>query len=184
MTVKDILKKSATLSGREDVVEYLSSNTVATEETNYAVNAMLRLLNMVISELCASFVPMVTIEEIDTTDTIKYENLKKTAIEIVRVFDQSGNEIPFKVYYDHAKTQSICTKVEYKFHPQTYAINDEIDYSEKDISETLLAIGLSAEFALSEGDFDRACSLHERYVEGVRAILRPKNTKIKARSWA
>ena len=25
MTVKDILKKSATLSGREDVVEYLSS---------------------------------------------------------------------------------------------------------------------------------------------------------------
>jgi hypothetical protein len=138
---------------------------------------------MVISELSASFIPMVT-EEIHITDgTLKISALRKKAIEILKTYDRNGNEVAFNVEYTQIKVLAPIEKVLYRFHPDTYALNDKIDYQEKDIPESVLAYGLAAEFALSEGDFDRACSLHDRYVEGVHAICKPKNSKIKQRSW-
>lgn len=184
MTVKEIIKKSATLSGREDIADCLSKDdAVSTEETFSAIDVMVRLLNMVISELSASFIPMITIESVSAKATLKLDSLDKKVIEILKAYDQNGNEVAFTTGYDHIKVSSPIAKIEYRFHPDTYALNDEIDYKERDIPEAVIAYGLAAEFALSEGDFDRACSLHDRYVEGVHAICKPKNSTIKARSW-
>ncbi|MBQ8426576.1 MAG: hypothetical protein IJX16_02315 [Clostridia bacterium] len=183
MTVKEILQQAATLSGRDDVVKYLNSSGSATEDTILAVNVMVRLINMVVSELSASFIPLIVEEKINATEKIKYTSLSKNAIEIIKVYDQAGKEIPFSVYYDHVKISSPCSSIKYKYAHSTYGLEDTLDYTEKDIPSAVLAYGLSAEFALSEGDFDRACSLHDRYVEGVHAICKPKNHKTKARVW-
>ncbi len=184
MTVKEIIKKTATLSGREDVAKYLSKNGVtATEETLSAIDVMVRLLNMVISELSASFIPMVTLERVNGKTTLNFDELSKKIIEVLKVYDSNGKEIDFKLGYDHVKASSPIWSIEYKFHPDTYGLQDEIYYKEKDIPEAVIAYGLAAEFALSEGDFDRACSLHDRYVEGVHTICKPKNKKIKERDW-
>ena len=183
MTVKEIMQQACTLSGREDMVDYLALNGSATEDTILAVNVMVRLLNMVVSELSASFIPLITEEYISATDKVTYADLSKNAIEIIKVYDQQGLEIPFSVHYDHVKISRPCSSIKYKYTHTTYGLEDTLDYTEKDIPSAVLAYGLSAEFALSEGDFDRACSLHDRYVEGVHAICKPKNRKTKERAW-
>ena len=40
MTVKEIMQQACTLSGREDMVDYLALNGSATEDTILAVNVM------------------------------------------------------------------------------------------------------------------------------------------------
>jgi hypothetical protein len=87
------------------------------------------------------------------------------------------------VGYDHVKISRHCDSVEYRYRHTNYGLEDTIDYTEKDVSSTILAYGLAAEFALAEGDFDRACTMHDRYVEGVHAICKPKNRNTKARAW-
>lgn len=183
MTVKEILNQAATLSGREDVIFGIEENSLATDDTLSAINVMVRLLNMVISELSASFIPLITIEEINASEKVYYKDLSKNAIEILGVYDCQGYDIAFEVFYDHVKISKPCNKIKYKYRHTNYGIDDEIDYTEKDISPAILAYGLAAEFALSEGDFDRACTMHDRYVEGVHAICKPKNHRTKAREW-
>ena len=183
MTVKEIIAQAGTLSGREDVVIGVSTNNSVTEDTLSAINTMVRLLNMVISELTASFIPLITVETVYAKDKIKYSDLSKNALEILGAYDSADNEVYFKPYYDHVKIGSPVSKIKYKYRPSNYGLEDTLDYTEKDISPSILAYGLSAEFALSEGDFDRACTLHDRYVEGVHAICKPKNRIAKAREW-
>lgn len=183
MTVKEILEQAGTLTGREDVVNCLAQNLTATDDTKTAISVMVRLLNMVIAELSTSFIPLITIEKINASEKISYKDLNKTPLEILNVYDSAGAEVPFKVYYDHVKTSRPCSSIEYKYRHTNYGLEDIIDYTEKDISSTILAYGLSAEFALAEGDFDRACTMHDRYVEGVHAICKPKNRNTKARAW-
>ena len=183
MTVKEILLQSATLSGREDVVESISKNIEPSGDTLTAINVMVRLLNMVISELSASFIPLIAVDKIHAKEKIDFKYLSKNVIEVLNVYDDVGQEIPFTVFYDHVKLARPCASIKYKYVNSTYDLTDTLDYTEKDIPSSVLAYGLSAEFALSEGDFDRACSLHDRYVEGVHSICKPKNYKTKAREW-
>ena len=183
MTVIDIIKQASTLSGREDVVKYLTYDQPSSEDTLLAVDVMVRLINMVVSELSASFLPLITEQTINATEIIRYSDLEKNAIEILNVYDINGDEVPFTVYYDSVKISRPCNKIKYKYTHSTYTLNDSLDYTDKDISSAVLAYGLAAEFALSEGDFERACTMHERYVEGVSAIFKPKNKCVKAREW-
>lgn len=185
MRASKIIQEAALLSGRGDIADYIEATdrTNFSKETSKACNQMVTLLNMMISELCTSFIPMIATEKIYATDKIEYDKLSKNAVEILKIYDAFGKEVDFKIDYDHVKISSPCAKVVYKFHPKTYALTDNIDYEEKDISGSVLAYGLAAEFALTEGDFDRACSFHDRYVEGVHAISKPKNSTVKQRSW-
>ena len=47
-----------------------------------------------------------------------------------------------------------------------------------------LAYGVLAEFCLTEARFDEAVMWHERYVNAVNLLLKPKNTRIKGRTFA
>lgn len=184
MTVKEIIEATAVLSGREDVVKYLSTNTANSQETIDTVNTLLKLLNMVISELSSSFLPLTTVEVVNNKTVVKYSELTKNVIEILKVYDNNDKEISFKSYAEYLNTSTPCGKIEYRYHPKKYTITDQIDYTEKDISGKVLVYGLLAEFALSEGDFDGACNYHDLYVEGVHAVSKPKNSRIQQRSWA
>lgn len=183
MTVKEVLGQAATLSGREDVVRGIAQGEQSSTDTGLAINAMLRLLRVVVAELSASFIPLVTEETLHVSERVKYKDLTKSVVEILKIYDADGYEIPFDVGYDHVKIARPCAKILYKYRPENYELEDLVGYSEKDISSAILAYGLAAEFALTEGDFDRACTMHDRYVEGVHAICKPKNRVVKERAW-
>ncbi len=185
MKVNEIIKGTAILVGREDVFKYANNNFSgsASTDVNAVINVMISLLNMVVRELSASFVPMITTESVSADREIKIANLSKKAVKIMNVLDYDGNEVPFAVKYDTIKISKPCSKIVYSYCPNTYAKGDEIGYEETDVPSIVLAHGVGAEYCLVEGDFDRACSLHDVYVDGVRRITKLKNTAVKGRSW-
>lgn len=185
MNVKQVIKKTAIYFGRNDIVSYIEDgNSQASQLTKETVDKMVLLLNTVVSELCATFVPIITTEEIKAEKELYYSKLSNKVIDIVGVYDHNGNKVDFEVSFDHAKIAAPCCKVEYKMMPNDYTIDSEMHYQEKDISSSALAYGLAAEFALTEGDYDLACVYRERYVNCVYATKKMYNCMVKQRRWA
>ncbi len=187
MTVKEILSVCATCIGREDVVEYLKdprSDGVG-KDTVSAVSTMVRLLNIVLTELASSYIPMFISEKITTENgRFNLSNLCESALEIEKIFDDYGNEISYKISGEYVYLGSGIATVKYKYIPKNYDLEDQIGYTEKDVSKMTLACGLSAEFSISEGDFEQAVMWHKRFVDGVSSVCLPKSTKTKSRYWA
>ena len=183
MTVKDIIKASATLIGRDEIVGQLNGAQPCVEAQR-SVDKMVELLNLVIGELYSSYIPLVTSETVYTSDgRVYYDNLSKSAIKINKVFSAQNVELYFDVRSTYLQTDSGNVTIEYQFVPKKYALSDTIDYTEKDVPMHALVYGLCAEFCLSEARFEQAVAHHKRYVDAISQIVKLKSVNIKERSW-
>ncbi len=185
MTVKEIIIKSATLIGREDIVNYLTDeqNSVP-EQTIKAVDVMIRLLNLVINELACSFIPMVCCENLSSQNKkILYTQLTHSPLEILNAYDDNGNDVLITATYSFAKVGADNVELRYSYFPQSVGLEDSVGYTERDVPSRVLAYGLCAEFAVSQGCFKDAVCWHERYADSIAELCAPKNVKIKRRKW-
>jgi hypothetical protein len=183
MTVKDIIKASATLIGRDEIVNQLSGEQTCVEAQR-SVDKMVELLNLVIGELSSSYVPLVKSETICTTDgRVYYDNLLESAVKIRKVFSAKNTELYFDIRSAYLQTDSGTVTVEYEFVPKKYVLTDTIDYTEKDVPMHALVYGLCAEFCLSEARFDQAITHHKRYVDAISQVVKLKSVNIKERGW-
>jgi hypothetical protein len=185
MTVKEVIKITATMIGREDVVDYLDGvKDGDLTETEKTVEIMVRLVNLVINELACSFIPMKTIEQtLNSGGKVYYRTLKYNPLEIKGVFNSAGEKVGFSVEHTFVKIDIPNALIEYSYFPPKYSLDDEIGYSEKDVSARVLAYGLSAEYAITQGCFKDAVMWHKRYADGVALLCEPKNSRIKERVW-
>ncbi len=185
MTVKDILKATCAMAGREDVLDYLNGKNVSpSEDALSAVNIMTALANLVIGELAGTFIPMVKCERVTATDKkIKYADLSERCIRVLAVYNDNGDKIYYKHTPEYMLVNENTVTVEYEFNPPNYSLEDEIGYREEDVSTATLSYGLSAEYAISRGSFDEAVMWHERYVDSISAKRKIKNSTIKNRSF-
>ena len=184
MTIKEIIKITATIIGREDVVSYLDGNTeTLSEDTKKTVEIMERLSNLVINELACSFIPMKNLERVNSQGKVYYKNLSKNPLEILTVYDLDGNKLAFSVASTFVKTPTQVVDVEYSFFPPEYSLDDQVGYSEKEVPSRVLAYGLASEYAITQGCFKDAVMWHKRYVDSVAEICSPKNSFVKERKW-
>ncbi len=185
MTVKEILIKSATLIGREDVVSYLANDAEASEATVNTVNIMVRLLNLVVNELASSFVPMIATERISAVDRkISYATLSNNPREILNAYGAFGSDCLLKVTHAFAVVGEDAVDLEYSYFPPQLTLTDDVGYFERDIPSRVIAYGLCAEYAVSQGCYKDAVCWHERFCGGIAEFCPPKNKKIKGRNWA
>ena len=185
MTVKDIVKSSAMLLSREDICDYLSGNQGGIgDDTIPTLNTMVTLLNLVISELSATYIPMVKREQVEFTGgKFYYTALNNTPLRVIKVYDINGREISHTENALFISANIDKAIVEYEFVPPNYDLEETIGYGEKDISQSALAFGLASEYCICKGAFDEAVMWHKRYVESVNAVRKIENVKLKARSW-
>ena len=185
MTVKEIIKLTATLLSREDVKRYANGEVFSPDsDTKKAVDILVELLNLVINELSLSYVPMVKSESINVAfGKVNYSSLKERALRIIDVLDANGQSLDFCQKAEHFETSDTAKIVKYSYIPNNYSFEEQIGYSEKDIPVRCLAYGLSAEFCLTEGEFDQAVLFHGRYIDALKEICLPKNGVCKKRSW-
>lgn len=185
MTIKEIIKTTATLLNREDLKKYVNGQSYSAEsDTAKAIERLIELANLVINELSLSFVPMVKSESVNAnSEKVYYSSLNENAISVLEVLDAFGNSIDFTQSGEYFETVGYAKTVKYSFVPKKYSIDESIGYSEKDVSLRILAYGLSAEFCLTEGEFDLAVLFHDKYVESIKEICLPKNRISKKRSW-
>ncbi len=185
MKVKDIIKISATLLGKDNVVTALAMPLDFADNTTLReINAFTTLLNSMLIELASTYVPMLKTEEVGGVTEIVFKNLSENAIRIVEALDKDKNSISYTQKPDALKTKTPCYYLVYEYIPAQYDLEDSVGYTQNDITETIIAYGLSAEYCISEARYLEAVAFHEKYLEGIKSRSKIQNGKTVARKWA
>lgn len=183
MTIKNIIKLTAILLGRENVVDYLQTGDGDTQ-TLYQVDVMTRCANVVLNELACTYAPMVICEIVNTKNgRIYYSEFKEVLRKIRRVTGLNGKDASFEKHTEYLSVKEPCVTVEYEYVPCNYGTDDIVGYSETSVPTRIIAYGTCAEYCLTERAFDDAVIFHKKYTDGIAEICSPKNIKIKERSF-
>ena len=185
MNINEIIKKAAVIVGREDVGRFINNDkTEIFEDTEYTLKTFLSLLNLVIQELAATFIPMYKKETVVTKNGVaRFADLSFTAMEIVGVYDLDGNAITYEFTPEYIKVDRAQIVIEYEIVPPNYELGQNVDYTEKQVPCVILAYGLVAEYYVNTGRFEQAVSWHQRYVDAINSLRKTKNVKCKSRSF-
>ena len=187
MKISEIVKTSATLLAREDVVEYLANPKMedVSKNTLETVDLLTRLTNLVIRELVEGLIYMKKTIKINGVSTVNFSDLGIEPITILGVYDREGNNLEFTLSaYNLTAKYGLIYTIDYAYLPENYGLTDTVGVFEKSVTMGTLAYGVLAEFCLTEARFDEAVMWHERYVNAVNLLLKPKNARIKGRTFA
>jgi len=186
MTVKDIILTSATFLGREDIISYLNGDEVSQVSLNIEkeISILVRLLNIVVSEIATDFVPIKTIETARSNNgQILFSSLLETPLDILNVYDVYSNKINFSLTPLYIKTKPESVKVEYTYIPQPLSLTSPFPYSEKQLPSRVFAYGVAYNTCLFEGKFDEADLWEKKYREALALVVLPKSSSVKGRWW-
>ena len=187
MSIKEIIRITALLLGRENVINYLDGNYNEEQvgaDCFRTVNTLTDLANLVINELCATYIPMVKVEDVKAIDgRVYYKDLTERAIKIRAVYGADGRELDYTTTAEYIYINYPEVAVEYNYVPENYGLEQSIGYTDKDISARVIANGVAAEFCITEGRFDEAVTFHKRYIDMLSDICLPKNVLTKKRRW-
>ena len=119
MTVKDIIKTTATLLNRQDIIDYINGTYFQEDsDTIKAVEKLNELLNLVINELCLAYVPMVKTEEVAVTNgKIYYNSFSERAVNVLEVLDANQKALGFTLKADHLILPNNASYVKYAYIP-------------------------------------------------------------------
>ncbi len=186
MKILDIVQTTATLIAREDVVNYLSQSEgkETSIDTLESVYILTRLSNLVIRELAEGLIVMKKKVEVAGKKSVNFVDLDISPLDVIAVYGRDGEKLDCSVSsYGVSVGEGLIYTIEYSYLPETYDLNDIIGEFEKPISLGTLSYGVAAEYLLTEARFDEAIMWHARFVEGVNALIRPKNGRVKGRKF-
>ena len=185
MKLKDIIINVATYLSRKDVVDYLES-TASSEtypsELIQTVSILKKLTNNLIKEIATTYVEMTFIDDISPANRIFVDSLSHSPLFIYNVYDKDDCKIDFTVKGEYIDTDKTAYKIEYSFIPEEYELDDELKFN-KEISLNVITYGVMAEHSLIGWKFDEAVMWRERFSDGLKSLIKPKNKSIKARIW-
>lgn len=185
MKVKDIIKASAMMLSKDNVVGYLTNeNTNNDANTLREVNVFTTLLNCLLNELAGTYIPMKKTEKIDGKLEVEFKDLSENVVKIVEVLGENEERVIYEQKTQKLIAYAPCYYVTYEYVPSYYSLSDTIGYTHKDVSKTALSYGLCSEYLISEARYKEAMVFHEKYVEAIKNIQKTKNKKTVARKWA
>lgn len=183
MTVKDIIKLTAVLLGRENIVLY-NHDDKADSNTLYQVDVLTRCTNLVVNELASTYVPMIKREQVNSNGgKVNFSELSENALKILKVYDVNGNELECKFHPEYLQANKSVGEILYRYIPSNYGYTDIMGYKETEVPARIIAYGVTAEYCLTERMFEDACAWHKKYMDGIAEICSPKNVTLKKRSF-
>ena len=148
MKIKDVIKTTALLLGKEDLYSALNEDNGlqnANKQVLADADLLTRLANLVITELCTTYIFMKKCQPINFNGgKAIYTDFEETPIKILGVYDEFGNSYSFTVKCDGVLATTSFATIEYAYKPNNYDLDSVIGYTEKDLSIRTLALGLSA----------------------------------------
>ena len=183
ITVKEVLLACAQMLGLDDTVEYL--NAPSQEKNAGETEELLRCFNIVENEVALDYLPLYAETEVETqTGAVQYACLPNAIVRVLRVCDEWGNSVPFKIFPDHIQTQSGKIKIAYTYAPESKALDGESDYTVQ-ASARLFAYGVATEYSLAKGMFEEASVWDKKYKDAITAAYRSRPCRIlRSRRWA
>ncbi len=184
MKIKDIVLKSLTFVGLDDLVDGVKTATSTTSAVE-PVEKLVRVCENVLCEIAEGYVPLITREPAAPSNgKIKYGALSQDVAKITGVFDLNGIPVDYTLEIDGIRvaTQS-SVFVEYRYYPKSYDLNSEIIFDGCAVSAKTVAYGVAADYFTADGDYALANVWNKKFYESLSAQLRRKGLKLKARRW-
>lgn len=184
MTVKETIAFAAeSLGVSEKVKDYFEN---AGENGKAETEALLQCFNRVENELALDYLPLYT-EEVANTSTgrIDYTSLSKAAVQIVRVKDENGDPVKYRLFASYLKAEKEGKlTVTYAYAPEAKKLDEASDFTLQ-ASVRLIADGMAAEYCLCKGLFEEAAVWDKKYKDGIEAAYRVSPSKtMRLRRWA
>lgn len=182
MTVKEIILSAATVLGiEEEVKAYVNGESTDGQKTEL----LLHCFNIVENELALDYLPLYAEDEmISETGAIEFSRLAKPVVRILRVTDEWGNSVKFKLFPDYVKTQAGKVKITYTYTPDKKNVDGVSDYVLQ-ASVRLFTYGVAAEYATASCLFEDAAVWDKKYKEAIAAAYHAKPCeRMRSRRWA
>ena len=184
MTIKDIIKISATYLGKNNVIGYLSENSGNYGDAVVQIDNLTRCANLVIGELAASYFPMEKSEnKVSENGRVPFSSFTEEVTRVMDVCDLNGGKVSYKVKPLFIEVDCPSVVVKYRYLPSNYGLTDAIGYNETQVSARIIAYGVCSEYSIIERNFDESIAWRNRFNEEIKKLILPKNGTAKKRSW-
>ena len=188
MTVKEVIVQAAGCLGREDLIAALNkTESEWSEEEKLELDSLLRCYNFVENEVALDYLAMKKEETITVeSNKINYSRLSSAPVNIRKVvcggYAQRFATYPSYIYLPDGWVGQ--AKVTYDYIPSTKTLNSTSEFSNKGVSERLLAYGISAQYCLVNGETGRAAVWDKKFRDALRAknLLR-RTVSVRSRRW-
>lgn len=181
MKVKEIILAAAKLLGMEqEILAY--SNGEGLESEN--ADMLLDCFNRVENELALDYFPLVAEEEKTSENgQYGYSAFENNVVRVLRVMDEWGQSIAFKLYARYLTTQQGKVKIAYTYSPKIKAWTDDAEQA-LGVSQRLFAYGVAAEFSLLKGLYEEGAVWEKKYKDAIAYAGRAMRVKrMKGRVW-
>ena len=184
MIFKEIVIAAANLLDKADVAAYLEGGTETSAQTAREAEIIARCVNLTIAQTAAEYAPFMDEKTVETENgVISYETFGTNVTEILSAEDTAGNRLKIRYGAGYIRTTPGTVKVKYSYLPEKFAGTDEVNFTDRRVSEGLIAYGAAAEYCLVAGLFDEAIVWNERYTDTVKRTLLGKNRIAAEREW-
>lgn len=183
MTVKETILLAADELGLGDGVrEYFSDGA---ETGRKEAETLLRCFNIVENEVALDYLPLYCEDEAESeTGAVEYSALSGDAVRVLRVTDEWGNGVPFKLFPKYLKTQPGRVRISYTYTPKEKTFEDDSDFVLQ-ASPRLLAYGMASEYCLACGLYEEAAVWDGKYKDALAAAYRSRPSRVmRSRRWA
>jgi hypothetical protein len=181
--VNDAILSAATELGIVDEVQaYLESGV---EDGREITERLLYCFNTIENELALDYFPLKTEVEVETkTGVVHFSGLDKKVVRILKVEDEWGNDVPFKIFPEYVKTQiSGKVKMTYAYIPNKKELGEQSDFTLY-ASTRLFSYGMAAQYTLQNGSFEENAIWEKKYKDAIKRTYRLYAGKvIRSRRW-
>ncbi len=145
---------------------------------------LLTCFNIVENELALDYLPLKAETVVQSeTGIIEYSAMPKSVVRVLKVQDEWGNDVPFKIYPEYLQAQSGTFKIIYAYTPDKKELGEESDFS-LFASVRLFAYGMAAEYSLMKGLFAESAVWEKKYKDVLKRTYRLHAGKvIRSRRW-
>ncbi|MBR2614637.1 MAG: hypothetical protein IKC71_03460 [Clostridia bacterium] len=187
MKLKEIIKSTAILLGREDVISFIENGYAENVEiTKKDLLSFVWSANFVINEL-TTYLPIERWERrVVIEGKIPFDTLNHRIFKIKEILDLDGNKVDYKAFSDYVKIKNGTYDFFYYCVPTNVSLEDEIIYTETEVPERIFVYGIAREMCMIEGRFDEAERWQKKFEKGVLDSIKPnrlKNVVIKERAF-
>ena len=181
MKVKDIIIAAAKLLGIEqEVLAYCNGESTECENAE----VLLDCFNEVENELALDYFPLVA-EEVKTSGNgqFGYSAFENSVVRVLKVADERGELIPFKVYARYMATQPGKVVVTYTYSPKVKGLEEESEQA-LGVSERLFSYGVAAAFATVKGLYEEGAVWDKKYKDAIACAGRAiRSKRLRGRVW-
>ena len=183
MKVKDIITLASDFCHEDELASSLRAEggTLSTDGQAKA-DSLVRCFNLVYEEVSSSYLPIVKIEKVQTSDgKVMFSSLSQKVVDVIEVRNGHGRKIKFRKFDSYIFALADTVEVYYKTLPATLALTGEFSSL---LPERVFAYGVAREYFYLTGMDDEAEIYDNRFKDSLLVLLgKNKEVVMPARGW-